>query len=791
MADRGDEGNRFLRPVENQPRNMVPADNNMATLEAEQRDDETIDLIVLWNAVRKRKWLVLSIVLIALGVGFLQTFLTVPVYRATATIQISPPTSNLLSIQDFEALPRSIAAMDLYRETQFDILRGRQLAENVVRRTGVYDNPELAGEIRQRSLTGEIRALPHRLRRALSSQPEQTMVEVDPELALERAIRRAGGALRGRINVAPRPNSQLVNISVSSFDPRFAAQMANAVVEEYIRSNMQRRYDAGQEAREFLEDQLNEMRISLERADQALADFAEDNRVADLSQRLEMARTTLRNLNSRQSEANANLVQLRAFREMIDNGRGAEIRAVREDGEIANLRRELNELNSQYASLSQRYQPGFPELVELETRRNEMRQQMAARERAILANVRSEYENISAEVASLETAIQEQEGAILALNQRGVQFNILRREFETNQELYNGMLQRLREIGIASGIQENNIAMIEPAMTAGRPVLPNPQRNISMALALGLAVAVGLALMLEFLDTTIRRVEDVERTANRPVIGLVPAVKASRKRGESLMARRRAERAVSHYSEIHPKSSVSEAFRSLRTSLMFSTPEGMPKTLLVTSPGPGDGKTTNAINLATVMAQNGAKVLLIDADLRKPRLHRDFGIPMAPGLTNRIAGVSSKNSTSSIVATTVNGLFIMPAGNQAPNPAELLSSERMRKLVGLAARTFDHVIIDSAPILGLADALILSRMVDGVIMVTASGKTTKTSFRTSVRRMNQVHAPLLGVVLNRVDMESPDYAYYSSYYYNYYSDPDQDAPALEDQAGKAAGSTAR
>lgn len=793
MAEKGDDGNRFLRPVDNQPRDLVPANTSMSTLEADQRDDEAIDLIVLWNAILKRKWIVLSIAFLALGIGLLQTFLTVPVYRATAVIQISPPTSNVLSIQDFEAMPRTIAAMDLYRETQFDILRGRQLAEDVVRRTEVHDNPELAGEVRQRSLWGELRALPFRIGNALTQTraSEPATVEMDPEQAREWAIRRAGFALRARINVVPRHNSQLVNISVSSFDPRFAARMANAVVEEYIRSNMQRRYDAGQEAREFLEEQLNEMRISLERADQALADFAEESRVADLQQRLDMAQTTLRNLNSRQSEANATLVQLRASLGMIDAGRGSDIRAVREDDDLARLRRELDGLNADHARLSQRYQPGFPELNEIEIRRNEVRQQITARQQAIIDNVRSEYENLTAEVASLETAIQQQEGAILALNQRGVQFNILRREFETNQELYNGMLQRLREIGITSGMQENNIAMIEPAMVSGAPILPNPQRNIGLALALGLALAVGLAVMLEFLDSTIRRVEDVERTANRPVIGLVPAVRASRKRGDSLIARRREERAVSHYSEIHPKSSVSEAFRSLRTSLMFSTPEGMPKTLLVTSPGPGDGKTTTAINLATVMAQNGAKVLMIDADLRKPRVHRDFGIPMAPGLTNRIAGVNSDSSTSAIVATTVNGLFVMPAGNQAPNPAELLSSERMRKLVELASRTFDHIIIDSAPILGLADALIMSRVVDGVIMVIASGSTTKNNFRTSVRRINQVQAPLLGVVLNRVDMDSPDYAYYSSYYYNYYSDPEAGPQRSRGELTQAAGQPGR
>jgi capsular exopolysaccharide synthesis family protein len=221
---------------------------------------------------------------------------------------------------------------------------------------------------------------------------------------------------------------------------------------------------------------------------------------------------------------------------------------------------------------------------------------------------------------------------------------------------------------------------------------------------------------------------------------------------------------------------------------MFSTPEGMPKTILITSPGPGDGKTTSAINLATVMAQNGSRVLLIDGDLRKPRLHRDFGKPQSPGLTNRIAGSQGdKSDASAIVETDIERLFVMPSGNSAPNPAELLSSDRMNKIIAMNARAFDHVIIDTAPILGLADAMVLSRLVDGVILVTSAGSTAKESIKTSMKRLAQVRAPMLGVVLNAVDLDSPDYAYYSSYYYNYESE-DESESGEEQGDRKALGS---
>ena len=773
MSDNNENSGRHLKPIDARQDNRSSAMVQYDPYQSSAVDDETIDLLELWRSVLKRKWVVLSVLAIFLATAILATWLTVPTYRATAVVQINHETARILRIEDFEAAPRSWQGVEQFYQTQYEILQGRQLAEDVVARMEVWDHPELTGEIRQRSLMGELQALPYRVMAIFRSAPEVNLSRVvpTPEQQREMAIRRAGAWLRSKIQVTPRPNSRLVNVSVSAFDPSFAARMANAVVAEYIRSTMQRRYDAGQEAREFLEGQLAEMRIALERADQNLIDFAQDNGVADLQQRVDMAKSALTDLNNRLSASQGDLVQMRAFRQLIESGRGNDIRLVINDDQIRALESQRATLSTEYASLSQRFMDDYPAVVELRSQMDEVQAQIAERREDIVNDVLSEYQNLEAEVSTLQDAITQRESGILDLSQQSVQYNILRREFETNRELYDGMLQRLKEIGVAAGAQENNIALIDSALRPGAPYLPNTQRNLMMALALGLAVGVGLALMLEFLDTTIRRTEDLEKLVGRPVLGLIPMVKLKEQKQKTVGAQKANDRAVSHYSELHPKSAVSEAFRSLRTSLMFSTPQGMPKTILMTSPGPGDGKTTNAINLATVMAQNGARVLIIDADLRKPRLHRDFSVPHAPGLTNRIAGANTEESASSaIIPTTVEGLFIMPSGSQAPNPAELLSSERMRKIIAMAARAFDHVIIDSAPILGLADALVLSRCVDGVIMVVGAGQTSKDSIKASTRRMAQVQAPLLGVVMNQVDLDSPDYAYYTAYYYNYSGD---------------------
>ena len=787
MSDKPESSGRHLKRVDEASSAMIqydPFQSNSAELE------ETIDIMELWRSVLKRKWVVISILIIFLATAALASWLTVPVYRSVAVVQINHETANILRIEDFEAAPRSWQGVEQFYQTQYEILQGRQLAEDVVEQLEIWDHPELSGEIRQRSLMGELRALPQRLFRVFN-QPETSNVRravLTEEQKRQMAIRRAGAFLRSKIEVVPRPNSRLVNVMVSSFDPGFAARLANAVVAQYMRSTMQRRYDAGQEAREFLQDQLDEMRISLEQADQNLIDFAQDNGVADLQERIDMSKSALRSLNERLSAAQENLLQISALQTLIERGQGTDIRPVVNDERIQALESQKAALATEYASLSQRFMDDYPAIVDLQSRIATIDSQIAAREQEIIGDVIAENRNFQAEISALQNAISDRENAILALSQQGVQYNILRREFETNRELYDGMLQRLKEIGVAAGAQENNIALIDSALRAGVPYLPNVQRNLLMALALGLAVGVSLALILEFLDTTIRRTDDLEKLVGRPVLGLIPMVKVKEQKQKSGATQKLQDRAVSHYSEVHPKSAVSEAFRSLRTSLMFSTPQGMPKTILVTSPGPGDGKTTNSINLATVMAQNGSRVLIIDADLRKPRLHRDFGVPHAPGLTNRIAGAQSTTSEqSAIIPTTVENLFIMPSGNQAPNPAEMLSSERMRKIVSMASRAFDHVIIDSAPMLGLADALVLSRCVDGVIMVVGAGQTSKDAIKVSTRRLAQVQAPLLGVVMNQVDLASPDYAYYTAYYYNYSGG---ESTSSEDESPKAIGQSA-
>ncbi|TVQ34182.1 MAG: polysaccharide biosynthesis tyrosine autokinase [Wenzhouxiangella sp.] len=748
-------------------------------------DDDTIDLRDYWRILVKRRWTVLAVIAIVVVAALLATLLMIPEYRSTAQLQVSPTSGRVLAFDDFANDPAMQGrGFQEYMNSQIEILRSRTLAEQVVRRENLANHPELNGDIRQRSVLGELRSVLGTVRGAIG--PDDAAGEAnsarDP---VEAAARR----LRQRIEIQPVRNSQLLNVSVSSFDREFAALVTNALVAQFIRNNLQRRIEAGTEAREFLEEQLADMRITLERSDEALMDFARDTNIADLDERLSMARTALRRLGDRQSEVQAELVQISAWRDLIDQGRTSALDPIVNSPVIEDLERRLLEANTEYTRLSATFQDQFPRVQEVLGRIAQLEQEIEDRKTTIIENILARHDNLTAQDASLATAIGEREGGILALNERAVQYNILRREFETSRELYDGLLQRMKEVGVAAGVQENNLSIIDAAQAAMFPFKPNLPRNLALALVLGVMGGVGLALLLEFLDSSIRRVEDIERLVDRPVLGMVPLVKVKDREGKQ---KKRPEiiedpeQSISFYSKTRPSSGVSEAFRSLRTSLGFSTAEGMPRTLMVTSSAMAEGKTTSAVNLATVLAQNNHRVLLIDADLRKSRLHREFNRPRSPGLTNRIALFENNGKDNGAISPTfIDNLFLMPSGNSTPSPAEMLSSDRLGKVIEGCKRAFDYVIIDAPPVLGLADSLILSRRVEGVIFVAKAGTTGKENFRVCMKRLAQVQAPVLGIILNGVDLDSPEYAYYSSYYYNYEGDSDdteEDAPKLRQTA---------
>lgn len=738
-------------------------------------EDEGLDLREYWRTILKRRKLIVGIALVIVLGAFIATLLEVPMYRAATLLQIQDSGPRLLQFDDLDGEGRRGDAM--FYNTQLQIILSTNLALEVVRALDIHDHPDFAIGAGQRGLLAQGRELLRVLSGQGVSRGTPVLIDRADPAALDWAQRRAAGILRSRLSAQQVGGSHLVRVSYVSFDPNFAAQVANEVARQYSRMDLERRFGAGSEARRQLQEQIAEMRVALDASDAALAEFSRQRGIANFESRLEQLNQTMSELNAQLRQVQLEKVRLDATRAQVDAGIVDRLDIVSEDEQIRALRAQLAAVNSEYAVLSGRFQDEFPALVELRARRQSLEEEIRATTRRIIDGLVSRHDGLLAQEQALIRALQQREEELLSLSQEAVEYNTLRRDFTTNRELYDGLLQRLKEIGVAEGVQRENVSVIEPATAPARPFSPDTRRQLTMAIVIGLALGVGLALLLEFLDRTVKTAEDLEKLARRPVLGVIPLVRIKRKGEEAARTAvlKQPERQVGHYSARHPKSAVSEAFRSLRTSLMFSTPEGMPKTILFTSPAPGDGKTTCAINLATVLAQNGARVLLLDADLRKPRVHRDFGKPLAPGLVNRLTEVQKSGKPSGAIGgTDVPGLFVMTAGSTPPNPAEMLGSARMAALIAGFAKVFDHVIIDSPPVIGLADALVLSRLVDGVILVTAAGVTGKDDAKMSIKRLRQVQAPVLGLILNAVDLESPSYAYYASYYYDYYGDEETD-----------------
>ena len=364
----------------------------------------------------------------------------------------------------------------------------------------------------------------------------------------------------------------------------------------------------------------------------------------------------------------------------------------------------------------------------------------------------------------IRTAFEEQRTRVMAMKEQSIQYNILKREADTNRELYKDLLQRMKQAGVSAGITASNIKVIDPAEVPGGPYKPNVQMNLLLAMVVGLFLGVGLAFFSEYLDNTIKTPEDVEQFIRLPSFGMVPELSYEKKK--------RSEKGAFYPVELithgHPKSVLSEAYRNIRTSILLSFSEKPPKKIAVTSANPFEGKTTTVVNTAIALSQTGAQVVVIDGDMRKPRIHKVFEErgENGTGLSNYLSGIAELKMI--VKRTEVPNLYYIPAGPIPPNPSELLGSKLFTTMLQALAAKFDHVIVDSPPVLGFADAAIISSAIDGVILVAAGGKTPKETLQHAKEALQQVNAKILGVVINRVDIQKSYYGYYYYRYHYYY-----------------------
>ncbi|MCI0402795.1 MAG: polysaccharide biosynthesis tyrosine autokinase [Acidobacteria bacterium] len=571
------------------------------------------------------------------------------------------------------------------------------------------------------------------------------------------------GQFQGNLRVAALPNSWLIEIRYYSRDPQLAARVANAHANNFIEHNFRTRYEATMKASEWLTDQLRELRSQVESAEVKLVDFERTNNLVSIDGRQNVLTQRLSDLNHELSLAEADRVQKESAYRQAATGQDA---AVLHDSHTERLQEKLSELQAQQAEARPQFGPQHPRMQKLEEQIKEVEGQLAKQRVLIQARRKDDYQAALKREALLRDLVEKQKKEVNELNQRLIEYNILRREVTTTKQLYDSLQQQLNEAGISVGLRSSNIRVVDPARVPLGPYSPNVLFNVLLAFLLSTPVGIALAFFREYLDNTIKTPDEIERHTGLPTMALVPLAEHAGGHKKLLPAPSPAggghsEVALATYEQ--PQSSLAEAFRSLRTAVLLSFPERPPRLLLITSGQPSDGKTATAINLAVALAQRGSKVVLVEADLRKPSAQKLLRTSGSPGLSLFLSGAQQRNGL--VVPTSVPNLHFIPAGPIPPNPAELLSSGRMKQLLSELSQEYEHVVLDSPPLLSITDATVLSVQVDGVILVVRFGKTTREVVRHMRQMLANVNARVLGVVLNGVALNSVDYYYY---YYSYY-----------------------
>jgi succinoglycan biosynthesis transport protein ExoP len=674
----------------------------------------------------KRRAAVLAVFFVVLALAALKTFTATPIYQATVQILIERQPPRVLDTQ-------TQPAYDYYGEefyqTQYKLLESRALAKKVADKL----------DLRKRSPYSQMFAqLPTDVDQNTKQRLEESLVDT----------------ILGGLQVEPVPSSRLVNVSYSSPDPKFAAEVANTLGQAFIEQSLDLRFSASQEAAQWLEKKLAEARKKMEESETKLNRYKREHNIVALDDKESITAQKLEQLNKELVSAQTRRMEAEARYQEVEAGRP--IGDIMNNPLIQTLKAAEAKLIADYSELSKKFGEGHPKIIQIKQEMAATRGKIEAEMGVVKQTIKNEYNMAKTQEGNLKKALEEQKNVTQDQSDVGIQYRVLLRDVETNRALYENMLKSLKTTTATENIPATNIRIVYPALIPEVPIYPRKSRTLMLASVFGLFLGVGLALVLESLDTTIKTPEDVEDFLEIPSLAMIPHIETSANPGES------PELVVFH--DHQPLSS--EAYRVLRTSILFSSPGQAPRSLLITSTLPMEGKTLTTANLATAIAKAEGDLLLIDADMRRPTLHQLLNVPREPGLSNFLVGETDELP---VVATLVPHLFLIPAGAIPPNPSELLGSERMQELLNRSQERFVRTVLDSPPLVSVTDAAILSTLADGVLLVIKAEHVPRKAVRDTVNHLLEIHAHLLGAVLNDVPLQRDSYYYrrykYSSSYY--------------------------
>ena len=713
----------------------------------------------------KRKWTVLACLFTIFSLVALASLKMTPVYEASGSIEINKPDSGLVNFNNSPTFN-----VDYYDPTELEtevmILQSDLLALQVVKELALDRRPEFGGKAP---------ALPSSL--DLAPDPLQTDSGGTSGLL---------SGFRSNLKVTLSPNTHIIKVSFRSPDKDLTANVVNTLMSTYAENNFKSRFDSTMQASDWLSKQLVDLQMKVETSQEKLVRYQKEHEILGIDEKQNITTAKLDELNKALTAAESERMDKESVYRLVQAGDADTIASAASvldsagpAGQSASallegLRSKQADVKIQVAELNTQFGPSYPKVAQLNGQLKEIDTQILGESKKVAGKIRGQYMAALQRENMLHDALEKQKQEANKLNESAIQYSILKRDLESYRQLYEGLMEKMKEAGVSAGLKSNNFRIVDVARVPTSPVEPNIPRNLTFALMLGLSSGVGLAFLLEGLDNTVRTTEQAQMISGFAPLGMIPL--GSRTAREGANSKRlviaTSKEAVELVTQVRPQSQMAESYRALRTSLLLSNLGAPPKVIMITSALPQEGKTTTSINCAVVLAQKGVRVLLIDADLRRPSIHKTLGMGPRSGLSNVLTG-SATLEQAITQSSALPNLSVLPAGTPPPNPAELLASTNMRDVLEELRGQYDHIVLDTPPTLSVTDAVVLSPRADAIVLVIRSGQTTKQALRRSRDVLMQVNAKVSGVLLNAVDLSSPDYYYYYEYqgkYSRYYRD---------------------
>lgn len=738
--------------------------------------------------VLKRKWLIMSIVLVITSLATIQAYREPSIYEGATTIKIEQKAQSILQSGTGGIV---IGQNDPnFWGTQLKLLNNPALARQVVITLDLQHNPNFFGPQGQSTIFASLKRIFSRDASAPAKEPAVPAATVDEESLSERqftaeqlaALEPYEDTIVGNEIVEPVPQTNLVIIRYRHTDPVLAQKIADTLAKVFIDNNVVRQESGTSKAAQDLAQEIAKYQEQIKKKQADVFNYAKtyelpltDAPASNLRQQ------RVATYSSQLLEAENNKRQLQAAYEAAKNSPDPFSNPeVQKDARIINLRQKISELKDKESGLLQKYTKEWPEVQQVEAQIKSLEDELKKAPAEVLSSMKAKADAASTQLSGLQAAYSKESGLTAQQTKNIIELASMRADLASDQQYLNTVLQKRRELNAVSGTGGTNVSVSNNSRLPHAPIGPQRMRTILIAFMLSLVAGIGLAFLLDFLDDSIRSVDDISRYINLPSLALIPAAGSDkpRLRGGAPAAATDTT-ALAMVKDV--RSPIAESYRHLRTSLLLSSAGTPPRTILVTSSQPSEGKTTTAINTAFILAQTGAEVLIIDCDLRRPRLHAHFNLPNVRGLTNALSGDTAEIESLLQTCEPSPNLKVLTSGPMPPNPAELLGSEEMRKLLKSLSERFTHVIVDSPPAISFTDASILSTFVDGVILVVHGGRSSRAVVRRAKQQLMDIGANIFGVVLNNVKMQSKGNYYYSGYYSGYYDyyGSEEETPAEE------------